>query len=150
MINKKNYGASEVLGIFLDHPRSKTYRRRYGQGSYKRKKGPHRSAPFFEICKAKGMNGNQGVVIPASNAKHLMLKEEVVEAVREGKFNVWTAGTIDEGIEILTGKQASEKKNGVYEEGSVNDLVDRQLRILSETLKEFAGPAGKKPAEGQG
>jgi predicted ATP-dependent protease len=94
------------------------------------------------------MTGKQGVVIPASNRNHLMLKEEVVHAVREGKFNVWTVSTIDEGIEIPTGKQAGEKKKGVYEEGSVSHLADRQLKILPETLKELgAGPAGKKSAE---
>src|SRR5512136_1243441 len=58
---------------------------------------------FFAICKAKGLTGEQGVMIPASNVSNLMLKEEVVEAVRSGQFRIWSVGNINEGIEMLTG-----------------------------------------------
>ena len=61
---------------------------------------------FFEVCKSKGLTGQQGVMIPDSNVQNLMLKEEVVEAVRAGKFNVYSVKTIDEGIEVLTGAKA--------------------------------------------
>jgi lon-related putative ATP-dependent protease len=95
---------------------------------------------FFEVCKAKGLTGEQGVLIPSSNVKNLMLKEEVVEAVRQGRFHVWPVKTIDEGIEVLTGVRAGHRKeDGVFEEGTVNDLVDKRLRGLAETMRDFAG-----------
>jgi lon-related putative ATP-dependent protease len=94
---------------------------------------------FFEVCRAKGHNGDQGVIIPESNVKNLMLKEEVVEAVRKGKFHLWSVKDIDEGMEILTGTKAGERKDdGTFEQGTVNYRVDQQLRRLSETLKEFS------------
>ncbi len=96
---------------------------------------------FFAICDAKGLTGKQGVIIPESNAGNLMLKEGVVQAIKEGKFHVWPARTIDEGIEILTGVKAGERITGAgYEENSVNGLVDRRLSELAEKLAEF----GKK------
>ena len=96
---------------------------------------------FFEVCKAKGLTGQQGVMIPDSNVQNLMLKEEVVEAVKAGKFNVYSVKTIDEGIEVLTGTKAGEHRvDGTYEEGTVNYLVDKQLREMAEKLKGY--PAG--------
>jgi len=93
---------------------------------------------FFGVCKAKGLIGNQGVLIPASNEQNLMLKEEVVEAVREGKFHIWAVKTIDEGIEILTGVKAGlRKEDGTFEEGTVNERVDKRLRELTQTLLKF-------------
>ncbi len=93
---------------------------------------------FFETCKAKGLTREQGVLIPESNVKNLMLKEEVVEAVREGKFHIYPVKTIDEGIEILTGvKAGARREDGTFEEGSVNDRVDKRLRELAERMKEF-------------
>ena len=72
---------------------------------------------FYEICKLKGLTGEQGVMIPESNVQNLMLKEELVEAVKAGKFNVWSVKTIDEGIEVLTGKKAGQKlENGTFED----------------------------------
>ncbi len=95
---------------------------------------------FFEVCKAKGLTGEQGVMIPDSNVQNLMLKEEVVEAVKAGKFNVYSVKTIDEGIEVLTGTKAGERRaDGTYEEGTVNYLVDKQLREMAEKLKEYPG-----------
>jgi lon-related putative ATP-dependent protease len=96
---------------------------------------------FFEVCKAKGLTGQQGVMIPDSNVQNLMLKEEVVEAVKAGKFNVYSVKTIDEGIEVLTGTKAGERRlDGTYEQGTVNYLVDKQLREMAEKLKGY--PAG--------
>ena len=93
---------------------------------------------FFEVCKAKGLTGEQAVMIPDSNVQNLMLKEEVVEAVKEGKFNIYSVKTIDEGIEVLTGTKAGERRaDGTYEEGTVNYLVDKQLRDMAEKLKEY-------------
>ena len=80
------------------------------------------------MCKVKGLTGKQGVMIPASNVQNLMLKEEVVDAVKQGKFHIYSVSTIDEGIELLTGVKAGKKINGVYEEGSVNARVDQCLK----------------------
>lgn len=83
---------------------------------------------FYEVCKIKGLTGKQGVIIPKANEKHLMLKEEVVEAVREGKFHIYTVETIEEGIEILTGVEAGRiQDNGKYPEGSVFYKADEKL-----------------------
>jgi predicted ATP-dependent protease len=99
---------------------------------------------FFEVCRARGFTGKQGVMMPASNVQNLMLKEEVVQAVREGKFHIYSARTIDEGIEILTGVRAGQKlADGKFEEGTVNDRVDKRLRAMGEKLREFSAGEGK-------
>lgn len=99
---------------------------------------------FYEVCKAKGLNGNQGVLIPASNVQNLMLKEEVVEAALAGKFRIYPVRTIDEGIEVLTGVPAgTRREDGTYEEGTVNYLVDRRLREMAETMRGFQPQAAK-------
>jgi len=93
---------------------------------------------FFEVCKAKGLTGQQGVLIPESNAQNLMLKEEVMEAVRAGKFHIYPVKTIDQGIEILTGAKAGARQpDGTFQEGTINYLVDKRLREMAERLKEF-------------
>ena len=93
---------------------------------------------FFEVCKANGLTGQQGVMIPESNVQNLMLKEAVVEAVKAGKFNIYSVKTIDEGIEVLTGTKAGQPRpEGTFEEGTVNYLVDKQLREMAEKLKEY-------------
>jgi len=103
---------------------------------------------FFEVCKVKGLTGKQGVIIPESNVTNLMLKEEVLEAVRDGKFNIWSVKTIDEGIEILTGVKAGQRReDGTFEAGSVNYLVDKRLRELAETMREFAGVERERRGE---
>ena len=102
---------------------------------------------FFETCKAKGLTGEQGVLIPDSNVQNLMLQEEVVEAVSEGKFHIWAVRTVDEGIEILTGVKAGVRtEDGTFEEDSVNDRVDRRLRELAEMIRDF----GKEEEKGAG
>jgi len=93
---------------------------------------------FYAVCKAKGLTGVQGVIVPKSNVQNLMLKEEVVEAVRDGQFHVWAVKTVDEGIEILTGVQAGQRQeDGTFEEETVNKLVDERLRTMAERMKEF-------------
>jgi predicted ATP-dependent protease len=93
---------------------------------------------FFEVCKANGFTGQQGVLIPESNIQNLMLKEEIVDAVRAGKFHIYSANTIDEGIEILTGIKAGERRpDGTFTDGTVNYRVDKQLKDMAEKLKEF-------------
>ncbi len=94
---------------------------------------------FFKVCKAKGFTGRQGVIIPQANVRELMLKEEIVEAIREGKFHVWAISRVEEGIEILTGKPAGERRpDGTYPEGTVFYLVDQKLRELAERARDFA------------
>lgn len=104
---------------------------------------------YFEVCKVKGLTGNQGVMIPESNVQNLMLKEEIVEAVKQGKFHLYSVKTIDEGIEVLTGVKAGERRtDGTFEEGTVNYKVDKRLSEMAEKLREFpAGSEGKKGAE---
>ncbi|NLF88511.1 AAA family ATPase [Candidatus Bathyarchaeota archaeon] len=93
---------------------------------------------FFEVCKAKGLSGEQGVMIPESNVQNLMLKEEVLEAVKAGQFNIYSVKTIDEGIEVLTGAKAGHRRpDGTYEEGTVNYLVDKALGEMADKLKEY-------------
>ncbi len=93
---------------------------------------------FFEVCKAKGFTGKQGVMIPESNMQNLMLKEEIVAAVKEGKFHIFPVKTIDEGIEVLTGVKAGEKaKDGTFEVDTVNYRVDKNLKEMAEKLREF-------------
>jgi len=93
---------------------------------------------FFEVCRAQGFTGKQGVLFPQSNAQNLMLKEEVVEAVKEGEFHIYPVKSVDEGIEILTGVKAGERKpDGAFEEGTVNYSVDKRLREMAEKLREF-------------
>ena len=97
---------------------------------------------FFEVCKAKGLTGKQGVMIPESNVQNLMLKEDVVEAVKEGKFHLYSVKTIDEGIEVLTGVKAGERgKDGNYEEGTVNYKVNEHLKDMAGKLREFSAGA---------
>ena len=93
---------------------------------------------FFEVCKTKGFTGKQGVLIPASNVKNLILKEEVVEAVKKGKFHIYPVKTIDQGIEVLTGEKAGTRQtDGMFQEGTINELVDKQLRVMADKLREF-------------
>jgi len=97
---------------------------------------------FFEICKAKGLTGDQGAMIPASNIENLMLKEEILDAAEAGKFTIYPATTIDEGIEFLTGIPAGERReDGSYEEGTVNYLVNKRLQEMAETVREFQVPS---------
>ena len=99
---------------------------------------------FFDVCKAKGLTGKQGVMIPHLNVDDLMLRKDVVAAVKEGKFHIYPVKTVDQGIEILTGLESGEPlEEGGFREGTVNDRVDRKLRDLGMKIKEFeAGGEG--------
>ena len=93
---------------------------------------------FFKICQAKGLSGDQGVLIPHQNLRNLMLQEEVVEAVKQGQFHIYSAKTIDEGIEILIGAPAGKKhKDGTYPKTTVNYLIDKRLKDMAKQLKNF-------------
>jgi lon-related putative ATP-dependent protease len=116
---------------------------------------------FFAVCKRIGLDGSQGVVIPAANARHLMLRDEVIEAVREGRFAIWTVEHVDEALAILTGREVGEPgPDGSYPEGTVYHAVERRLDDLSEQRRKLAvqdGPdrngedgAGKGDGEGGG
>jgi len=95
---------------------------------------------FFDVCKARGLSGNQGALIPESNVADLMLRQEVVDAVRRKKFHVWAVKLIDEGIEILTGVKAGKKFKGGFEKNSVNHLVEMKLQDYTEKMRN----AGKE------
>ncbi|MFP4546431.1 MAG: Lon protease family protein, partial [Methanomassiliicoccales archaeon] len=96
---------------------------------------------FFEVCRAKGLTGDQGCVIPRSNVKNLMLKDEVLETIREGDFHIYPVDTIDEGISLLTGVEAGERReDGTYPEGSINHLVQRRLSQMADRIREFRDP----------
>ena len=93
---------------------------------------------FYEVCKALGLNGGQGVIIPESNVDNLMLRDEVLEAMEKGLFHIYPVKTVDEGIEILTGVKAGERlPDGSYEEGTINYLVQRRLIEMAERIKEY-------------
>jgi predicted ATP-dependent protease len=92
---------------------------------------------FYAVCKARGLTGDQGVMIPRDNMRNLMLKPEVVDAVRDGKFNVWTAATIEEGVELLTGLPAGKlRKDGTYAEGSLFRKVTDTLEAMTQRAIE--------------
>lgn len=94
---------------------------------------------YFEVCRQVGLNGEQGIIIPKSNEENLMLNQEVVQAVKEGKFHVWSTSTIDEGIEILMGRPAGKKlKNGSFSKKSVHYLVDRRIDELNKNIKRYS------------
>ncbi len=91
----------------------------------------HKIEGFYAVCKAKGLTGSQGVVIPKVNERHLMLKDEVVEAVRKGQFHIWSIETIEQGIEILTGMAAGQaEKNGRFPKGTLYHQVAQTLRKM--------------------
>lgn len=84
---------------------------------------------FFEICQARGLTGAQGVIIPAANARHLMLHEEVITAVRAGQFHIYPIETVDQGIALLTGREAGVRNaRGEFPPGSVHSAVEARLR----------------------
>ena len=100
---------------------------------------------FFAVCKISGLNGEHGVIIPRKNLKHMMVNKDVIEAVQDGKFNIYTIDNIEDGIEILTGMSAGElQPDGNYPEGTLNFLVSRRLEELSKALKETEDENGKK------
>lgn len=104
---------------------------------------------FFEVCKVKGLSGEQAVMIPESNVQNLMLKEEVLDAVKAGHFSIYSVKSIDEGIEVLTGVKAGQRQaDGTLEEGTVDYLVDKTLEHMADKLKEYPA-AEMKPRKSE-
>ncbi len=93
---------------------------------------------YYDVCKAKGVTGEQGVVIPYQNVKNLMLKREIVQSVKSGKFHIYPVETIDQAIEIMTGKEAGTRgAGGKFKRGSISYLVDKKLREYAEDYRKF-------------
>jgi lon-related putative ATP-dependent protease len=93
---------------------------------------------FYDVCRLKGLTGQQGVLIPAENVDDLMLRDEVIEAVAQGRFHIYPVGTIEQGIEILTGVRAGKRgASGKFESGSVFAKVDARLHQMAATLSKF-------------
>jgi lon-related putative ATP-dependent protease len=104
---------------------------------------------FFDVCQARGLTGEQGVLIPAANVKHLMLRRDVVAACAQGKFHVYPVRTVDEGIELLTGIPAGERDaEGLFPDGTINQRVELKLLMYAEQARAFGAPpeTGKEPA----
>ena len=84
------------------------------------------------MCKAAGLTGRQGVMVPKDNIRNLVLREDVVEAVREGNFHIYGVSSIDEGIEVLTGVPAGDQQeDGGHPEGTVHQLVESRLHDMA-------------------
>lgn len=104
---------------------------------------------FFDLCQARGLTGEQGVLIPAANVKHLMLRQDVVEAVAQGRFAIYPVTTIDEGIELLTGMAAGEADaQGNYPPESVNGKVAARLAALAAKRRALDAAARGETAQG--
>jgi predicted ATP-dependent protease len=87
---------------------------------------------FFDLCKARGLDGGHGVIIPKRNVKNLMLKEEIVEALKEGTFSIYSIDKMEEGLEILTGMTVGTmNEDGTYPENTVNNLIIKRLTEMS-------------------
>jgi lon-related putative ATP-dependent protease len=92
---------------------------------------------FFDVCQARGLTGGQGVIIPTANLRHLMLRQDVIDAVAAGQFHIWAIDTIDEGISLLTGLEAGAlDENGLYPEGTINRAVADRLAEMVKALKK--------------
>ena len=93
---------------------------------------------FYNVCKTRGLDGSHGVIIPGDNVKHLMLQEEVVEAVQKGLFRVFAVQNIDEAVTIMTGKEAGQRdKDGSFPRDSVNAKVEEQLISYATLRKQY-------------
>ena len=94
---------------------------------------------FFDVCRHRGLTGEQGVIIPRTNVVNLMLREDVIAAVREGKFHIYAIDTVDDGIEILTGLKAGKPNaKGEYPKGTVNYLVKQSLENYQRLYAMYA------------
>jgi lon-related putative ATP-dependent protease len=97
---------------------------------------------FYDVCAARGLTGDQGVLIPVANVKNLMLRQDVRDAVADGKFHIYPVNHVDEGIELLTGIPAGEPdEDGVYPEGTINRMIVERLEEVARAAKEFGTPA---------
>ena len=94
---------------------------------------------FFDVCKAKGLTGRQGVILPRDNLRNLTLNEELLAAVEAGHFHIYGVSTIDEGIEVLTGVPAGDRQeDGAYPEGTVHYLVEGRLKEMANAARQFS------------
>lgn len=92
---------------------------------------------FFELCKQRGLDGSHGVIIPGRNVKHLMLKQDVIDSVKEGKFSIYPIDKMEDGLEILTGMSAGElQEDNTYSENTINHLVMKRLNEISEAMEK--------------
>jgi ATP-dependent Lon protease len=99
---------------------------------------------YYDVCKMKGLTGTQGVLIPESNVKNLMLRENVIDAVMEGNFHIYPVSNIDQGIELLTGKEAGKRQaDGTYPENTINWMVQNRLKELAKKVKTFSREKGE-------
>jgi lon-related putative ATP-dependent protease len=106
---------------------------------------------FFDVCNARGLTGEQGVIIPASNVEHLMLRQDVVAAVRAKQFQIYAIETVDQAVELLTGVPAGRRlKEGGFTAGSINQRVESRLIELAETQRDFSSPPEKDDAKQEG
>lgn len=93
---------------------------------------------FYDVCKARGLTGQQGVIIPIQNVEDLMLREEVYEAVQKKQFQIYAIKSIDEGIEILTGVKAGKQKpDHTFESHTLNALADQKLQHYADEWKKY-------------
>ena len=98
----------------------------------------HKIEGFFQVCKAKGLTGDQGVMIPKDNVRNLALSREVVQAVKDRRFHIYAVSTIDEGMEVLTGVEAGHKgEDGKYPDGTIHQLVERRLEDMARKARRF-------------
>ncbi len=105
---------------------------------------------FFDTCKAKGLTGRQGVLIPAANVRHLMLRHDIVEACGQGRFRIFPVATIDQGIEILTGIPAGQlDAKGEFPMGSINRRVAHRLAFFTAKAMELSGLPGRNGRMGR-
>jgi lon-related putative ATP-dependent protease len=105
---------------------------------------------YFKVCKIKGLTGDQGVLIPHQNVNNLMLNEEVVSAVKEGKFHIYSVSTVDEGIEVLTGIPAGCKnEKDEYEPGTIHYLVNKKLTAFLENPDKGKGKSKEASKENE-
>jgi len=94
---------------------------------------------FFDICDQRGLTGEQGVLIPSTNVKNLMLRRRVIDAVRAGKFRVFAVDHIDQGLSILTGVAAgTASKNGKYRKGTLNAMIRDALATMAERRRDYS------------
>ena len=96
---------------------------------------------FFDVCRSRGLTGKQGVVIPIQNVKDLMLREDVVQAVEDGKFHIWAIERVEDGIEILTGIKAGKQTGKNYEANTMFGLVEKKIKDLYAKSKPKSGRA---------
>ena len=93
---------------------------------------------FFDLCRLVGLSGTQGVLIPRRNERHLMLRKDVVDSVRKGKFHVWAVSTVEEGLRVLARKEpGSLGADGTYPPDTVYRAVDERLRQLADEVQRF-------------